>query len=305
MHAIFIFLFVAFRVIHFYIVSQFILLMANTFSQILNHQRAPDFLFRFPRIIFVYYLLNHLTALRMKYTRRAIRQVVTTMPLPKRIVDAGCGMGDFLFTVREFQNGKQLIGLDVSQSNIDVCNCLMETLKKKNMKFVCSDLNAAEIPPQQDLIMCIAVIMLMSDDKALLRKFRDALAPHGRLLLYAAVNYRRTLTLYKWFAQKKGFDYDEVIGRPQTYNDEILEQRIKECGFVIEEKRHSFGIAAATMFEISAIFEWLFKTWHPVLTLLLIPFYLIFYPLYLLSMFIDYHGTRATGNGVMIIAKKA
>jgi len=227
------------------------------------------------------------------------------MPPPKHIVDAGCGMGDFLFTVPEFRKGEQVTGIDSSQSNINICNRLMETLDKRNMKFVCSDLGAAEIPPQQDLIMCIAVIMLISEDTVLLKKFREALAPNGRLLLYAAVNYRRTLPLYKRLSQKDGFDYDQVIGRPQTYSDELLEQRIKESGLVIEEKRHSFGFGAATMFEISAIFEWLFKTWHPVFTLILIPFYLIFYPLYLLSMFLDYHGNRTTGNGVMIIAKKA
>ena len=278
--------------------------MPNKIFQYLNHQHTPELLHRFPRLWFFYFWLNHLSVLRMKYARRSIRQVLRSAEPPKRIVDAGCGMGDFLFTISEFKNAERITGIDYSQSNIDVCNRLAAMLRRKNMDFVCSDLGTAEIPPGQDLILCIAVLMLIKDDMLVLKRFRDALAPNGKLLLYAAVNYRRKLSIYKYFAKKSGFDYDEIIGRPQTYTDESLEKKLNECGFVIEEKIHSFGIVAATMFELSSIFEWLFKSWHPAVAVIVVPFYLIFLPLYILSMLFDYHGTRTTGNGVMIIAKK-
>ena len=278
--------------------------MPNKIFQYLNHQQTPSLLRRFPVLWFIYFWLNHLTVLRMKYARRSVRQVLRSAEPPKRIVDAGCGMGDFLFTISEFKHAEQILGIDNSQSNIDVCNRLADILERKNMRFICSDLGTAEIPPNQDLILCIAVMMLIKDDMTVLKRFRDALAPHGKLLLYAAVNYRRNLSLYKYFDKKPGFDYDQIIGRPQTYSDESLEHRLNECGFVIEEKRHSFGVMAATMFEISSIFEWLFKSWHPLAAVLIIPFYLIFLTLYIIVMKIDYYGTRTTGNGVMIIAKK-
>lgn len=273
-------------------------------SQYLSHQHAPAFLLRFPRILFLYYKLNHLSVLRMKYAHRAISNVLHRHGTIRTVVDAGCGMGDYLFTVPEFRSAERLVGIDVSPSNIEVCNALASATGRKNMEFVCSDLGTATLPGSVDLLLCIGVLMYIKNDRAVLEKFHDALTPNGTLLLYVAVNYRRNLNLFRRLAKNPGFDYDEIIGRPQTYTDATLQQRLSDAGFTVIEQRHSFGAAAATMFEISAIFEWIFKSRHPVIALLITPLYLMFYPFYLLSMLIDYHASRPTGNGVMITARK-
>ncbi|NUN68512.1 MAG: class I SAM-dependent methyltransferase [Bacteroidetes bacterium] len=275
-----------------------------TISDILHHQQAPPLLLRFPRLLFLYFRLNRISVLRMKYAYRAVRRILKDRPAPRTVIDAGCGMGDYLFMVPEFASSGSLIGIDVSQSNIELCNALAKETGRQNMSFVCSDLVSAELPADVDLILCIGVLMYIGDDRAVLKNFHRSLAPGGRLALYTAVNYRRTLPLYKRLARIPGFDYDQVIGRPQTYSDAQLEERLAEAGFTIIERRPSFGSFAAVMFEISAIFEWFFKSLHPILWLLLIPFYIIFYPLYLISMTADVLGKRSTGNGVMIIAEK-
>lgn len=277
----------------------------SNISHYLSHQDAPALFLRFPRLLFVYFWFNHLSVLRMKYAQRAIRKAISESGTPRTVVDAGCGMGDFLFTTPEFRNAECLTGIDVSPTNIELCRRLAGVMNSRKMEFICSDLASATIPAQTDMILCIGVLMYIAEDRAVLRKFHESLSPDGRLILYAAVNYRRNLHIYRQLSKKPGFDYDGIIGRPQTYTDESLEQRLKECGFTILEQRHSFGKTAATLFEISSIFEWLFKTLHPVISLFLIPLYLIFYPFYLLSMTADVHGSRQTGNGVMIIAKKS
>ena len=277
--------------------------MATTISQYFNHQNTPAIFLRFPRLLHLYFWLNHFSVLRMKYARRAIRHLFMSVEPPQRIVDAGCGMGDFLFSTPEFDQAKQLTGIDASTSNIDLCRKLMQLTQRENMKFICGDLATADFPPGQDLILCIGVLMYIADDIALLKKFNRSLAPNGRLLLYAAVNYRRSLSLYRRLAKNQEFDYDQIIGRPHTYTDQSLEQRLLDCGFSIEKKWHSFGTAAAVMFEISSIFEWVFKMWNPVFSVFFLPLYLIFYPVYLITMMFDFYGTRTTGNGVMIIAK--
>lgn len=273
-------------------------------SQYLSHQQAPALLLKYPRLLFLYFWLNRLSVLRMKYAHQAIRTVLEKYGMPRSVADAGCGMGDYLFTVPEFRRAERLTGIDVSGSNIDVCNRLAETTGRTNMQFICSDLASAVIEPNTDLILCIGVLMYIREDAAVLKKFHDALSPDGTLVLYAALNYRRNLPIYQRLAQKPGFDYDEIIGRPQTYTDESLNKRLTECGFTIVEQRHSFGVPAAIMFEISAIFEWYFKSLHPVLAVFLLPLYLLFYPLYLIAMETDVRSSRTTGNGVMIIAKK-
>ncbi len=261
-------------------------------------------LFRFPRLLYPYFLINYFSVLRMRYARRAVKRTLRSMPAPKNIVEAGCGMGDFLFTIPALRGAESVLGIDVSQSNIAVCSRLAESDGAGNMRFVCSDLAEAEIPSGQDLILCIGVLMYIKEDETVMRKFHAALSPGGKLLLYVAVNYRRTLSLYRTLSKRTGFDYDEIIGRPQTYSDESLEQLLLRCGFRIERREYSFGTFAAAMFEVSAIFEWLVKTKNPLMSLLIIPFYLLFYPFYFISMTADLHTRRKTGNGVMITAVK-
>lgn len=278
--------------------------MATKISQYFSHQDAPAFLLRFPRILYPYFLLNYLSVLRMKYARRAINRVLRSGPSPNTVVEAGCGMGDFLFTMPKLRRAPNVLGIDVSSSNIAVCRSLSESIGAGNMTFICSDLAAADIPEGQDLILCIGVLMYIREDESVLRKFHETLNRNGRLLLYAAVNYRRTLPIYKRLSKIKGFDYDEIIGRPQSYTDDTLEGLLNRCGFRIERKEHSFGKTAAVMFEISAVFEWIVKTQNPLIVLLILPLYCIFYPVYFLSMIADYHTAKETGNGVMITAVK-
>lgn len=278
--------------------------MSTTVSKYLSHQQAPSLLLRFPRLLFPYFFLNGISVLRMRYARRALRNALRRIPSPRRVTDAGCGWGDFLFTTNAFAGSEQLLGIDVSASNITLCQRLAEELHWPAMRFVCSDLASAEIPAQQDLILCIGVLMYITEDEQVMRKFHAALADEGELLLYVAVNYRRRTSLYRTLVKRPGFDYDEIIGRPQTYTDETLRALIERTGFEVIEQRHSFGTVAATMFEFSAIFEWLYKSGNIFTSILITPIYLLFVPLYHLTMAVDHLGTRTTGNGVMITARK-
>ena len=278
--------------------------MSTTVSKFLSHQQAPSLLLRFPRLLFPYFIINGVSVLRMRYARRAIRHALQRIPSPRRVTDAGCGWGDFLFTTGAFTRSEQALGIDVSPSNIALCQRLAEELHRPSLRFLCSDLASAAIPPQQDLILCIGVLMYIAEDEMVMRKFHDALSEDGLLLLYVAVNYRRRTALYRHLAQRPGFEYDEIIGRPQTYTDASIAALLERTGFEVVEQRHSFGTVAATMFEFSAIFEWLYKSGNIVTHILITPFYLLFFPLYHLAMALDHLGRRTTGNGVMITARK-
>jgi SAM-dependent methyltransferase len=278
--------------------------MPTTISQYLHHQHAPEFLRRFPFLLYPYYSLNRLSVQRVRYARRAVNRIIRSGSQLNAVTDAGCGLGDFLFTIPAVRNAEHVTGIDISSSNIELCRSLAGSIGATKMNFICSDLSEEELPGGQDLIICVGVIMYIKDDEALIRKFFETLSVGGRVVIYAAVNYRRNLPLYKRLSQTAGFDYDEVFGRAQTYTDGSLEQLLKKCGFTVERAEYSFGKTAATLYEVSSLFEWFVKTKNPLLSLIVLPFYVIFYPFYLLSLFVDYHTSRSTGNGVAITAVK-
>lgn len=209
-----------------------------------------------------------------------------------------------MFSIPELRPTDSVTGIDLSFSNIQLCKQLAESLGKNNYSFFQDNLSESAFPDQQDIILCSAVLMYIEDDVALLKKFRNSLSEKGKLILYVPVNYRRFLSFYKNLSKKNGFDYDEMIGRPHTYTDESIVQRIHAAGFVIEEQQYSFGRLASIMFEISALFEWYFKTQHVLFSIPLFPLYFVFLPINMISMGIDYIGKRTTGNGCIIVAKK-
>jgi ubiquinone/menaquinone biosynthesis C-methylase UbiE len=278
--------------------------MAEQFSKYLTHQRAPKILLRFPNLLHFYYWINRLTVLRTWYVRRTLRNILASTPAPRNILDAGCGMGDFIFSIPEIHHHDTVTGIDISYSNFQLCERFAETMTKHNCTFVHGSLSESPIPKNQDIILCIAVLMYIKDDVSVLRKFKEALAETGRLILYVPVNYRRHLRLYRTLSTKPGFDYDETIGRPHTYTDELIRERLMEAGLHIEHQYHSFGKISAIMFEISSIFEWFFKKQNPLLFIPLSLIYLVFFPFNLLAMALDYFGERTTGNGCIIVAKK-
>ena len=102
--------------------------MTRTISRYLSHQHAPAILFRFPLLLYFYFWLNRISVLRMKYAHRAIGRVVKTMDRPLRVTDAGCGMGDFIFSVPEISSSEKTVGIDFSPSNIGLCFRLKELL---------------------------------------------------------------------------------------------------------------------------------------------------------------------------------
>jgi SAM-dependent methyltransferase len=278
--------------------------MSTMISNYLHHQHAPMFLHRFPFLLYPYYALNMLSVQRVRYSRRAVNRIIRSGVRMNAVTDAGCGLGDFLFTLPAVRKARHVTGIDLSPSNIELCQRLAESSDAANMKFICSDLSEAEFPAEQDLIICVGVMMYIKDDEALLRKFRQSLAAGGRVVVYAAVNYRRRLSLYQRLSKMPGFDYDDVFGRAQTYTDGALEQLVERCGFTVEKAEYSFGPAAAIMYEISSIFEWIIKSNHVLFSLLIVPIYAVFYPFYIIALIYDYHSTRPTGNGLVITAVK-
>lgn len=278
--------------------------MTKKLAQYINHQSAPAIILRYPKLLYLFFAMNHFSVLRMKYTYRAIRETINKYGKPKSVIDAGCGMGDFLFTVPDFQTAENVVGIDVSPSNIEICNRLKAVSRKDNFLFTQADLNYAEIPPNQNMILCIGVIMYVQDDIGLLHRFRNSLDADGKLLLYVAVNYRRQFSFFTKLSKHKGFCYDDVIGRPHTYTDNSLRKKLEECGFVIESQRHSFGNFMAKMYEIAATLEGLIKTQNFLVGIFILPFFIAFYPFYLGAMMIDFYGSQNTGNGTVIVASK-
>lgn len=115
---------------------------------------------------------------------RALRELVTWYVAQEaaargvRILDAGCGTGGMML---ELQRYGQVTGIDASERAVQFC------LTRGLTNVICCDLNTWEPHHQAfDVIVCLDVLYhaAIKDDAAVMRKFYDALAPAGLLILH-------------------------------------------------------------------------------------------------------------------------
>lgn len=277
--------------------------MKGPIAAYLNHQKEPGVVQRYPRLLFVYYWLNRLLHLRTWYIRTALRRELKWIPAPRTFLDAGCGTGDFIFGIPELTDD-HITGIDLSPSNIAMCTRLRDALQKDRFSFRNGDLSTAEFPPDQDIILHVAVLMYIPDDTALLEKFHTALHQGGTLLLYVPVNTRRYTCLEQLIPRRRESDYNLVMGVHHEYTSAEIMAKVEGAGFSIDSHAHAFGPIAATAYEIHTAIERLIKSGHPVIIPLLIVLFVLFLPFNFCAMLIDVCSPNRTGNGLMIVARK-
>jgi len=87
-----------------------------------------------------------------KYRISKVLQIYTPSR-NERVLDLGCGLGTFCFAVAPLC--REVMGLDSSRENIDLCNELLAKGNYSNIKFVCSDVQDIQLESESwDVIIC-------------------------------------------------------------------------------------------------------------------------------------------------------
>ncbi len=109
-----------------------------------------------------------------------------------RVLDAGCGYGQWAVALAESNNA--LTALDRDAGMVEITRTLAQRFATENVVVKQHDLNAPLPYPDAsfDGVWCWGVIMFVNRDLAL-REFRRVLKPGGKLLLGAVNSYGRWL----------------------------------------------------------------------------------------------------------------
>jgi 2-polyprenyl-3-methyl-5-hydroxy-6-metoxy-1,4-benzoquinol methylase len=87
-----------------------------------------------------------------KYRISKVLQIYTPSR-DERVLDLGCGFRTFCFAVAPLC--REVVGLDSSKGNIDLCNKLLAKSQYTNIKFVCSDVQDIQLQSgSYDVIIC-------------------------------------------------------------------------------------------------------------------------------------------------------
>ncbi len=110
------------------------------------------------------------------------RSLDRLIPASSRILDAGCGTGQFALLLG--LKDRRVLGVDFSQASLDKAEHLRRRLRIENTRFQQADLLDLDLPPASfDYVFCNGVLHHTPDPERGFRNIARTLAPHGKLVV--------------------------------------------------------------------------------------------------------------------------
>jgi len=152
--------------------------------------------------------------------RDVLRGVVESlqMPVPARILDAGCGSGRNMVDLADYG---ALTGIELSPTSVALAR------ERRVGEIVEGSITQMPFPDQSfDLAVCLDVIEHLEDDLAALAELRRVVAPGGALLV--------TVPAYQWLWSH----HDVINHHHRRYNTSTLLAACQSSGWECELSTH-------------------------------------------------------------------
>lgn len=172
-----------------------------------------------------------------RYQSWLARRLIARGPMPARVVDLGCGNGDWTEWYASF--ARELLAVDFSRGFVDHVRARLAAIDAK-ARVEQGDLTTYPIPPDRDLIACGAVTQYLDDAEvaALFARIADALAKDG-------VFYLRTTISRRGGHRRQTESYQGIYRTQDWYTQQLalagftVEARAAATDFIADEIAHS------------------------------------------------------------------
>lgn len=259
----------------------------------------PSFVRKFPSLVKLVYGLNYLTQLRKWYVVREWKSVLSSLPAPFTVVDFGCGEGQYIVPLTRKFTSSTFIGADYHPPSVE----LMGLFAIPNLSGKLINLESDHLKEEADIGLCVGVLQYIDKDDIALENMYKSLGDNGQLLLYVPINGKFITRLYTIIFQK--FEqYESVNNRKRVYTEKEIIQKTETAGFAIRKKIYTYGTAGKLSHELLNSCTTLIVSGNYLLKIIAGICVILFYPVVLLLMVVDYFSNKFDGNGVLLILKK-
>lgn len=164
----------------------------------------------------------HLRALRLRYALRALKGI------KGRVLDVGCGAGDFVEAIKYYRPDLELYGIDISKKTIGIA-------KKRIKKAKFEVANAEKLPFKDnffDAVVCFDVIEHVEFPVKALCEAQRVLKPGG--LYHAFIPAEGNIYTLEGVLIKFGWRAKEIYGaHPNHYTNSDIKKMFKKAGLRI------------------------------------------------------------------------
>lgn len=123
-----------------------------------------------------------------------------------RLLDAGCGVGDWSFELAALRPNWEIVGVDIDPAAIEVADQRRRSLTLPNVSFRESDFLTFDVPERFDVVLSVASAHYLAEKgrgSELFGRFREWLEPDGWLFLVAP-RRAQDVRFAPWLARPAG-----------------------------------------------------------------------------------------------------
>lgn len=219
--------------------------------------------------------------------------ILSQIPIDKmdKILDLGCGYGEYAFALARAYDDKKIIAIDPDMERIETINSVNQKLGLGNFTAKNKYLNQIE-DDNFDLIYSIDVFEHIEEDQMPFQDAYKRLKKGGYLMIKIPNKTQNTILPEELFEEHHEWLEEEHIG--QVYDLSALEERFKKEGFSILHSSETDGIFSRLAWEISYLAKKLGLAFH-----------LMFLPISKLLIHLDrlVHNGK-NGNSIHVLAQK-
>ena len=243
----------------------------------------------------LFYWLLDILLLRAWHIKKTLRKVSVEMKGSAKILDAGCGFGQYSWQMQKMNKNWNIKGIDIDSEHIKECeNFFTKAGVSNKVSFQTMDLTALNDTGCYDLILSVDVMEHIKDDQKVFQNFYTALNKGGVLIISTPSEDAH---------DKNDNSFIEEHVR-NGYSAEDISEKLLNVGFEHVKVVYTYGKSGSV--------SWLLSMKYPVkmlnisyLFFIILPFwYLIFFPVSLILNYIDVNSTHKTGSGLLVTAVK-
>jgi 2-polyprenyl-3-methyl-5-hydroxy-6-metoxy-1,4-benzoquinol methylase len=177
--------------------------------------------------------------LHSRYFRDALDTFVTSTPV--RILDAGCGAGDYSFYLARRYPRAEITGVDLDVARIARNHDTARRLGIRTVHFEVADLTTADFLPEPcfDLIVSVDVLEHIAEQDEVLARLYRALRPGGIAFLHVPTIRHKPVPLSRFLTHFHKWAESEHVAEPRSAEELIAAIRI--AGFEVLSERRTFG----------------------------------------------------------------
>ncbi len=251
-----------------------------------------------PYLRSAFYVLIDVLVVSFWHIRRGILSFARSHTGPVHLLDAGTGLGQYVYYLSRKFPSWNIYATDVSMQEICECNRYFNRMKYDRVLFRTEDMLELNRKEVYDMILAVNVIEYIEDDTKVLENFFNALKPGGMLLV--SVQSDKSKKIQPNFTNKL-LGNESVVHR---YGNLDLKKKLKELGYKNMKAHYAYGTSGrlSTFIGVSLPKRMLSrsKTFLYFMPL----YYLLCYPLVFVLNSIDAYFVHLSGSELVVRAYK-